>query len=158
MLDCLHDPKKMITLPHYKTATVIHRIAFKTALRGYPTVQLYDCIFYIRKNWIYYDAIHNFSVWLRTGSYPADIHTFWANWLWSWNRTEKEEKWRYEKCFLSDVLLWSHVILSVSPLESDAATLKLGSLRYGSHCNVKLFLWFLSQLFFSCYSVYWSFT
>ena len=74
MLDCLHDPKKMITLPHYKTVTVIHCIAFKTALRGYPTVQLYDCIFYIRRK--LYILRCYFSIWLRTGSNPADINQF----------------------------------------------------------------------------------
>ena len=28
------------------------------------------------ENCLQYDAIHDFSVWLRTGSYPADINRF----------------------------------------------------------------------------------
>ena len=28
------------------------------------------------ENCLYYDGIHNFSVWLRTGSNPADISRF----------------------------------------------------------------------------------
>ena len=32
--------------------------------------------FYVRKNWMYYDTIHAFSVWLRAGTYPPDINRF----------------------------------------------------------------------------------
>ena len=34
------------------------------------------CIFAIRKNCLKYDAIHDFSVWLRTGSNPTDDNFF----------------------------------------------------------------------------------
>ena len=35
---------------------------------------LYNIIFV--ENWIQYDAIYNFSVWLKTDSNPADINRF----------------------------------------------------------------------------------
>ena len=35
--------------------------------------------FYIGGNWIQYDAIHNFFVWLRTGSNPTDNNQFQRN-------------------------------------------------------------------------------
>ena len=40
-------------------------------------VLIYDCNFFtFVENWIYYDAIHNLSVWLRTCYNPADVNRF----------------------------------------------------------------------------------
>ena len=33
-------------------------------------------VFIFIEIWIYYNAIHEFSAWLRTGSNPADINRF----------------------------------------------------------------------------------
>ena len=36
-------------------------------------------IFIFVENWIQYDVIHNFSVWLRADSNPTDINGFLSN-------------------------------------------------------------------------------
>ena len=46
----------------------------KKARDNRTDINLMIFILIFAKNCLYYDAIHDFSVWMRTGSKPADIN------------------------------------------------------------------------------------